>query len=92
LNGSNRIEGAVADAKMPGHHGEIIRTGTRKSGHKAPTVNNVPIRVAVISAHLIREFLTLIQTATASDGIDRVESASWAPVLDFLRCVRNRAG
>jgi rsbT co-antagonist protein RsbR len=39
-----------------------------------------------------REFRTLIQTATASDGIDRVESASWAPVLDFLDSIsRSRA-
>jgi rsbT co-antagonist protein RsbR len=39
-----------------------------------------------------REFLTLIQAATASNGIERVEGASWAPVLDYLDSIsRSRA-
>ena len=38
------------------------------------------------------EFLKLIQTAAANDGIDRLEGGSWAPVLDFLDGIsRSRA-
>jgi rsbT co-antagonist protein RsbR len=40
----------------------------------------------------MREFLNLIQTATANNGFDRLESGSWTPVLDFLDSIsRSRA-
>jgi rsbT co-antagonist protein RsbR len=32
----------------------------------------------------MREFLNLLQASSSSDGINNVESASWAPVLEFL--------
>jgi rsbT co-antagonist protein RsbR len=39
-----------------------------------------------------REFLALLQTAVASDGITNLESAPWAPVREFLEGIsRSRA-
>ena len=39
-----------------------------------------------------REFLALLQTAVASDGIANLESAPWAPVREFLESIsRSRA-
>ena len=39
-----------------------------------------------------REFLALLQTAVASDGITNLESAPWAPVREFLESIsRSRA-
>ena len=39
-----------------------------------------------------REFLALLQTAMASDGITNLESAPWAPVREFLESIsRSRA-